>query len=361
MWKNVKFSYFVKILFFVYLILALLQKGHMNNIMVMLILLNAAAAIITEKFINSVNIAIVQFFCITLGAYTDSSFIFLYAFNAFDFVFCEKYIWILPVILCSAYFNQYNKTYDIFVYLIICSLSAYIIRQKKLKEESYKATFDNERRLRYELENAKLQLMNFAKEAAYIAEIKERNRIARDIHDNIGHSIAGILMKLQVAFKLYGKDDEKAVKALKDCIDGLAASLTILRETVHNIKPRENLGIGYIDKIIDNYTFCAVEFKHSGDFNALSPNLMEIAATNIKEALTNAAKYSKATKININIDINNKYLRLYIKNNGVGIKVIKEGLGLSGMRERVKNAGGTMSVSGEDGFLIVCVIPIGGK
>lgn len=355
--KDVKLRYTIKVLFFIYLIYMLLEKAHMDYKIVMLILLNIAITVIIERFNDSANVILVQFFCITVGAYNDSSFVFLYAINVFDFVYKQKYLYTILVVPCSIYFYQYERSYNIFVYLIICALLAYILEDKRMREESYKAIVDNERRLRYELESAKMQLINSAKETAYIAEIKERNRIARDIHDNIGHSIAGILMKLQVAFKLYGKDDEKAKEALKNCIDGLSLSLTVLRETVHNLKPKENLGIEYINKVIDNFTFCEVEFIHSGDFNNISPNLIEIITTNIKEALTNAAKYSKATKINISLDINNKYLRLYIKNNGVGIKNIKEGLGLSGMRERVKNAGGTMTVSGEDGFLIVCVIP----
>lgn len=358
MGKDYKFNYLIKTIFFVYLILVLLQSGLMNYKIVFLILLNAAISVIRERFSNSVYIIIFQFICITLGAYCDSSFILLYAVNIFDIVYEEKYLGAIPITLFSFYFSQNNKEYSIFIYLIISGLIAYILKQQYLKEETYKSTFDNERRLRYELENAKAQLLISSKEAVYIAEIKERNRIARDIHDNIGHSIAGILMKLQVSYKLYGIDDEKAKGALKSCIDGLSSSLTVIRDTVHNIKPKENLGIEYIDKIIENFKFCEVKLTHSGDFNILSPNLLEVITTNIKEALTNAAKYSKATRINIDIDINKKYLRLYIKDNGIGTNKIKEGLGISGMRERVRNLGGSLSVSGDEGFLIVCVIPL---
>ncbi|MFL0249308.1 sensor histidine kinase [Clostridium neuense] len=111
---------------------------------------------------------------------------------------------------------------------------------------------------------------------------------------------------------------------------------------------------------IHNFSFCPVEFKFTGDFNKLKPNYIEIIASNIKEALTNAAKYSKASKIYISIDINEVYLRLYIKNNGVSCSNIKEGLGLSGMRERVNNVGGSISIDSHDGFIIVCVIPFSG-
>lgn len=56
--------------------------------------------------------------------------------------------------------------------------------------------------------------------------------------------------------------------------------------------------------------------------------------------------------------MNEIYTRLYIRDNGTGCVKIKEGMGLSGMRERVENMGGSFSISSEKGFMIVCVIPI---
>jgi signal transduction histidine kinase len=225
------------------------------------------------------------------------------------------------------------------------------------KEKTFLQSYDKERRYRYELEQAKAKLLNSSMEVAHVAEISERNRIAREIHDNVGHSIAGILMQLQASYKLSGKDDKKSIELLKKSIDELSNSLTILRDTVHNIKPQESMGIEYIKNVIDNFSFCDVDFNYSGDFNNLSPNLLQIIYTNIKEALTNISRHSNATRVDIAIDINERFIRLYIKDNGVGCNKIKEGLGISGMRERVKNIGGSISINTENGFLIVCVIP----
>ncbi|HBG38889.1 MAG TPA: sensor histidine kinase, partial [Clostridiaceae bacterium] len=135
-------------------------------------------------------------------------------------------------------------------------------------------------------------------------------------------------------------------------------SLTVIRNTAYNIKPKEEIGIGYIEKLIKEFKFCNVDFKHTGDVLSIPSSIVEIINTNIKEALTNASKYSNADNIIIRLDVNEKFVRLYIKDNGKGAVNIKEGLGLSGMRERVKNAGGSISISGEDGFLIVCIIPL---
>ena len=74
--------------------------------------------------------------------------------------------------------------------------------------------------------------------------------------------------------------------------------------------------------------------------------------------MTNASKYSEATRMDISLTINDNFIRLYIKDNGKGCIKINDSLGLSGMRERVRNMGGNISINGESGFLIVCIIPL---
>jgi signal transduction histidine kinase len=358
-----KINYLIKLIFCIYVLINLPVHSVLDYKIVSVILINASILIIREKLNDSIYIIVIELMIVTMSAYMYSAAAPLYVIVIFDFA-CEKnYLGVIITALLTMHFCKIN----IQVMVIFCILSvviAFLLSEINNKNKFYKNLNDSERRLRYELEAAKMELVNSSKEAVHIAEIKERNRIARNIHDNVGHSIAGIFMQLQVALKLYDRDDKKAKEILKNSITGLSDSLKLLRETVHNIKPKDNLGIEYIINIIDNFKFCKVEFKHNGDISRISPNHMEIIATNIKEALTNITKYSNATKTDISIEVNEKYIRLYIKDNGVGNKKIKEGLGLSGMRDRIRNVGGSISLSGDDGFLIVCIIPIdstGGK
>ena len=78
------------------------------------------------------------------------------------------------------------------------------------KEKQFHKTFDKERKYSSELEQTKSKLLNSSKSIAYLAEVTEWNRIAQEIHDTIGHSIAGILIQLQAAFKLFDRDGEKS-------------------------------------------------------------------------------------------------------------------------------------------------------
>jgi signal transduction histidine kinase len=78
----------------------------------------------------------------------------------------------------------------------------------------------------------------------------------------------------------------------------------------------------------------------------------------VMESLTNASKHSRAKYIQIKVEIRSKHIRFYYKDDGVGCSSIHEGLGIAGMRERILGAGGTIAMDGQDGFMIVCHLPI---
>jgi signal transduction histidine kinase len=232
-----------------------------------------------------------------------------------------------------------------------------MLRHGQEREGRHRDLLDEERRLRYELERTKAMLLRSNAEVANIAEVKERNRLARDIHDSVGHSLAGNLIQLQAAAKLLEKDSDKAKAILGQSIQRLADTVGLLRDTVHNMKPREQVGIGYVKNVLDNFSFCPIDFSYSGDFNSVPSTHLETLTTCLKQALTNAANHSRATQIQVTMETAETYSRLMVKDNGVGCAKIKEGLGLSGMRERVTNLGGHVSVHAEEGFLVVCFLP----
>ncbi|MNI76229.1 Signal transduction histidine-protein kinase/phosphatase DegS [compost metagenome] len=100
-----------------------------------------------------------------------------------------------------------------------------------------------------------------------------------------------------------------------------------------------------------------MDFRFTGDIQTLKPDSLELVINVIKEGMTNASKHSKASHMDIRLDITEKYIRLMLRDNGVGCRNIRDGLGLSGMRERFRNMGGTFTAGGEDGFTVVGVIP----
>lgn len=352
-------EYLIRILIFTVIIGKFVIQRDISALEVAILLVIASANIFKHKFKVTWIGLIIEGLLIAFGCIYSKNFALIYALIAFDAGSKNMQLLAIPATVLGAYFSTSNNVMEILALIVTAFMFGKLNLRFNKKISSFKETYDNERRYRYELEAAKQRLLNSAKETSYIAEIRERNRIAREIHDTVGHSLAGILIQLQAAQKLKQRDEEKSDKLLKDSIERLSEALNVMRNTVHNIKPSDKMGLEYIKSIINNFNYCPVDFKHYGDFNSLPANVLETISSDIKEALTNAYKYSKATAIDMKIDINNNFVRVYIKDNGEGCPNLKEGFGLLGIRERIKNLGGTVSFSGENGFIIVYVIPLG--
>lgn len=350
-------KYLFKALLLAFMMATFAIKGGIPYTAILLLLLIAAVNLFRERFYPRVSITILSFLLICVGIRLDKNFSFLLAIPTFDFIYQKKYLGLIAVLTAGFYSFFEPRLPILFLLLAISGILASLAEKAATKETHYQNRLDDERRLRYELEQAKAKLLHSSRDITHLTEVRERNRIAREIHDNVGHRIAGILIQLQAALKLFSRDEAKSKEILQKSIAGLSQSLTLLRDTVHNIKPQETLGVDYIQRIINDFGFCPVDFKFHGSFNQVPANHLEIIGANIKEALTNVSRHSKATNIEIVIDINDRFTRLYIKDNGAGCEKLVEGLGLSGMKERVLNMGGTISISSHGGFMIVCLLP----
>ena len=190
--------------------------------------------------------------------------------------------------------------------------------------------------------------------AARLAEMAERSRIAQDIHDHVGHEISGASMALQAALKLYDKGDERAGELLAQSAKRIEAASEHLREAVHNLKPSRVAGVSSLAEICEAFVFCPVQFSASGDLGgSLHWELLE---ANLKEALTNVSRHSDASLVTVKLDGNADYIRLQVVDNGKAKRPVNMGLGLTGIRERVRAVGGSLTVSAENGFTVLCVL-----
>lgn len=356
--------YIFKLMILIFTIFKMSISNEVGFIEIIILLVVISLNIYREKYNKhttlDIVIALFEAILITVGAVYNPLFVILLSVEAYDFIRMKAYILIIPILLFGFVVLNINQFGDFSLLIVLSGFFSYVTTSLREKEINYKESYDRERQYRYELEQSRIKLINMSKEIVYITEVKERNRIAREIHDTVGHKIAGVLLQLQASLKLRIKDIKKSDELLQASIKNLSDTLVVLRNTVHNIKPKDKVGIEYIKQIIDNFSFCMVDFSYKGDFNRVSAINFEIISLNIKEALTNASKHSKANKIIIKIEVYEKFVRLFIKDNGVGCENIKEGLGISGMRERLTNIGGSISIDSKDGFMIVSIIPIEG-
>ena len=192
--------------------------------------------------------------------------------------------------------------------------------------------------------------------AARLAEMAERSRIAQDIHDNVGHEISGASIALQTALKLYEKNDfSRSKDLLEQSAKRLETASERLREAVHNLKPSRIASAGTLRELCADFEFCEIRYSAAGDLEGV-PH-WELLAANLKEALTNVSRHSDATLVTVELNGNADSVRLRVADNGHKANAANAGLGLTGMRERVRAAGGTLAVNAGNGFAVVMVLP----
>ncbi|MEN1760305.1 sensor histidine kinase [Anoxynatronum sibiricum] len=321
------------------------------------LLLLAAFYVVRARYLsNLVMIAFEGILVLILSA-ANPLYVTLLGITAHDLV-ARRWVPLVPVLLLPGIFFLDRRWFMAYLLLMaVCTYAGFQKQQLDNARRTYQQAYDQERQNRYVLEATKNQLLQAAEETTHLAEIRERNRIAREIHDSIGHDLAGNLLQLQAAERVMAKDPAKTKELIQKTVIGLAGSVELLRNTVHNIRPRQVQDWSHFQKIIDNFQYCPVDFRHQGDFSLITPHQVAILTTIIKESLTNTARHSGASRVTMELDVRDKIIRLLIQDNGSGCRQIREGMGISGMRERVYHAGGSFSVNAREGFMIVCILP----
>lgn len=313
--------------------------------------------IVKEKYLDKTYASILYFIGAAVLAQYWSPFILLAAIPIMDFTYTRKYALMALALAGAAAYAVFTGEYPLLPLLVLSASAGHIIGAKDRNDADNARVLDEERRLRYNLEQAQNELLLSRREIERLTEARERNRIAHELHDSIGHGIAGVLIQLEAALRVHRRDADKAEDILKLCTGKLSETLTLTRNAVYNMRSDVKTGVEALENIISGFKYCKVDFRRSGDFGGVSSSNMRILEATVTEALTNASRHSHATEITIQIDIRQRNIRLYYKDNGRGCGNIREGMGLSGMRDRVKNAGGTISIDGSDGFLIVLNLP----
>jgi len=246
----------------------------------------------------------------------------------------------------------------LYTLLIQAGFSGWIIRNWTIETNLYRQEADQQRRDRYELEKLKGELICANTQVARMAELSERNRIARKLHDDVGHEITAAVLALQAFEQLWKEEDAMAKEMLIKSKERLLNSSLYLRETVHNMKPVQAIGIDRLQDICNGFTTCPINFQVYGDTSMIPVYLWSILEPCLKEALTNVVRHSKATKVEVSIDINPNIVRLYIYNDGINKGQTVGGTGIRNLRQRARAVGGSISVDSSDVFKLICVLPI---
>jgi PAS domain S-box-containing protein len=217
-----------------------------------------------------------------------------------------------------------------------------------------------------------IQLNEFAEQGQRAAVFEERNRMARDIHDTLAQGFTGVIVQLEAA------EDAISCRCRKEADNHLhraaqlaRQSLSEARRSVHALRPQALQQHNFWDALkgtIKNTTVGTAlhtKFAAQGKLpklpQAWQENLLHIG----QEALTNTLKYAHARNFETRVSYKAKELRLELRDDGDGFKVRDrhDGVGLSGMRERVEQMGGQLKITSSrgKGTKVTVLLPCNGE
>jgi signal transduction histidine kinase len=211
-----------------------------------------------------------------------------------------------------------------------------------------------------------LLLEEYAKQIEKITLLEERNRLAKDLHDTIGHTYTSVIMGLDAASYLIGTAPDKAKEQVDLLSNVMRNSLGEVRSHIHQISPsgeREDLST-QLKRIATEF---ALHTKINIDFQQIGPQEKNISSQGIltlirilQESLTNAVRHGRATSIIITLREEETYMNLTIKDNGIGKSDIKFGFGLNGMKERLESLQGGLKIESNEneGTIVSCFLPV---
>ncbi len=201
--------------------------------------------------------------------------------------------------------------------------------------------------------NTKLSLAQ--EEIEQLATVAERERIARDLHDLLGHTLSIITLKSELAGKLIDTDNQKAKQEIKDIEEISRKTLKEVRLAISGYRSR-----GLEAEIANTKLILAsanIDFDAEVDLTLLSPLQEASLSLILREAVTNIVRHSKADKVKLVILEKTKNIVFEISDNGVGLHS-KEGNGLKGIRERIEALGGQLEIESLKGLKLTIFLAI---
>lgn len=319
------------------------------------IIKNKKTGILLDILLFLICIPFPGFICICSLAYYDI------AYRTKNFY----YLLFAPVIIYS---SAITKTYSAYYLGIIsiCYLLSYYLSLKTLSKKEMELEMNHVRDTGMEL-NLKLSKQNKTIIAQqdyeiHLATLTERNRIAREIHDNVGHMLSRTILQIGALMVIH--KGEPVCEELKSIHDTLDQAMTSIRESVHDLHDDSidlKMVIRECVKDLDNNYIVDIDY----DMTPAVPKEIKYAMINIiKEALSNIVKHSNGNKIHIVLREHPGFFQLYVQDNGTSAKnqdvdslLLSSGIGLSNMKDRTEALNGTFRISAENGFQIFVSFP----
>lgn len=337
-------------------ILALIGYNDFD-VPVIALLVTIALSAISQSF--SERVSLVMEIIMVVLCFSEPVFCCMIPLMIYDFI-RDKRTWC--VIFSALAVIIYLDSFSILqIMLLLCGVFIVLIlchKTTRLEEAEKKLimTRDNSEEVNLLLRQKNRQLRENQDNEIKLATMKERNRIAREIHDNVGHMLTRSILQLG-ALIVINKDEtlRESLLSLKETLD---SAMTSIRNSVHKLHEDSidlKLAVNDAVKPIQEKFIVECDFDYSENM----PKKVKLGFLGIiKESLSNAVKHSNGDKIKLSIREHPAFYKLEVSDNGKCERISDSGIGLLTMRERAENMNGIINISAsEKGFVIVVSVP----
>ncbi|MGE7387835.1 sensor histidine kinase [Streptomyces sp. NPDC004126] len=197
---------------------------------------------------------------------------------------------------------------------------------------------------------ARGQLEDTLAQVAQLSAARERNRLAREIHDSLGHHLTAIGIQLEKAEAFAALDPAASAQAVSHARWSANRALDEVRASVRTLGPEaEAEPVGLARTLADLvHHLDGGARRISLDVSGVERRPLLVLYRAAQEGLTNACRHSGATEIGVRVRYDGHGASLCVTDNGSGLRGAEEGFGLAGLRERVRLADGTLELSSSD-------------
>ena len=348
------------------------------------LLINKKSIMKSKNNINKITIFVSLILSLVILSYLSyyqlsiTFYIFFILFESFYFkgvlkiiLFIINYLsYITPLALSNTYidnsflFNIYNKTISrgFIINIVESSISYFsyfiiVMLIKKVRKNKKNIYILNQ-----ELEEQNLKLKEYSKKIEELTISKERNRVAQELHDSLGHYLMAISMHIDVLDKTLDISPEKSKNILSKTKIIVDNSIDELRSTVYSLKKNNINIISSVNSLTENLSISnniSFNVNISNDIENVSLLIKDALYKTIKESITNGVKHGKASQFIIDLFIKDNIIYLSILNNGIKPDNIIKSNGLNGMEDRLRVLNGKLNVENTlDGFKVSCTIPL---
>jgi len=213
------------------------------------------------------------------------------------------------------------------------------------------------------LRASRQQLLRKQEEVEHIARIAERERISRDLHDLLGHSLSLIALKAELANKLAGRDLDACKREIADIETTARRALAEVRTAVTGY--RDSGLSGALASARASLAAAGVELREDVQphflHGALAAGQEHVLALALREAVTNVVRHAGATRCTVNLALEGQETVLRVADDGDRLPAggeVRAGNGLSGMRERAASVGGSLTVGVDKGLRLELRLPM---